>query len=267
MERIIDQVNDFFNENSFILLESLVILIVGIIAIRILLTLLKRVLKKQNRIDPISIPFIRSITKVLLYMVLFIMIAAKLGFSTTSLATILAAVGLAISLSLQSSLGNIVNGIFLMLSKPFVRGSVVSIDGVDGVVDSIGLIYTKLTSLDKQVLIPNSDVANAKISDLSSVQKRRFDVKLTLAYAEDISDIRQIMLDVAKNFEKHILDDPEAVVAVTNLVSLGMEVELRVWLEPSNYAAFGGYIYEALKGRFDLEGIVIPSIGKIVIKE
>lgn len=259
MKQIIEYLNEFLAENSMILLETLLILVLGVLIIRIVLTLLKRILKKQNRIDPIIIPFIRSITKVILYIILFITIASKLGFSTTSLATILGALGLALSLSIQNSLGNIVNGIFLMLSKPFVRGSTVSINGVDGIVESIGLIYTKLTTADRQVLIPNSDVANAKISQLSAVSMRRFDVKLVLSYQNDVDYLREVSLDVVSNDNGLSLKEPEPTLTVTNLLPQGIEITLRAWIIPENYLKFQEYIYEALKKRFDEEGILIPG--------
>ncbi|MCL1830358.1 MAG: mechanosensitive ion channel family protein [Oscillospiraceae bacterium] len=268
MEQIVAYVNNFFEENSTNLLETVAILVVGVLLIKVLLAALKRILKKQNKIDPIIIPFIRSIIKVLLYLLLFITLAGKLGFSTTSLATILGAVGLALSLSLQSSLANIVNGILLMISKPFTRGSVVNIDGVDGVVDSIGLLYTKLKTLDKQVLIPNSDVATAKISDMSVMTQRRFEVKLILSYKEDIDHIREIVFDVINNDDGLSLIDPEPSVVISNLGNSGMEVSIRIWVVSENYLKFGEFIYEALKKRFDEEGVVIPgSILEVAVRE
>lgn len=267
MTKIADSINKFFDENGMLLLETLIILVVGVVVIKVVLAILKSILKRQNKIDAIIFPFIRSIVKVLLWLVLIITIAGKLGFSTTSLATILGAVGLAISLALQSSLSNIVNGVFLMLTKPFVRGSVVSINGVDGVVESIGLIYTKLKTVDKQVYIPNSDVATAQISDLSVVSQRRYDLKLILSYKEDIERIRKIILDVVSLDNGISLKDPQATVVVTNLGPSGMEITLRVWVVPTNYLAFLDYIHEALKKRFDVENVVIPgSFTEVIVR-
>ena len=266
MKNVIEYFNVFIEENGRTLLETLAILVIGVLLIKILLGVLKSILKKQNKIDRIIIPYIRSAVKVLLYLILFITIASRLGFSTTSLATILGAAGLALSLSLQSSLSNILNGIFIMLSKPFTRGSAVSIDGVDGVVESIGLIYTKLKTIDKQVLIPNSDVASAKIFDLSVVNQRRFDVKLVLSYKEDIDHVRAVALDVVENDGGLSLKEPVPVVVVTNLCPTGMEISLRVWVATENYLQFSTFIFEELKKRFDKEGIVIPgSVSEVVV--
>ncbi len=258
MEQAIEKINTFFIENGGMLLRAILILVIGIIVINIVLAAIKKGLKKQSKIDPIMIPYIRSSIKVILYLVLFLWVASELGFSMTSLVTLLGVVGLAVSLALQNSLSNMINGIFIMLSKPFARGEFVSIDGVDGTVQSIGLIYTKLKTIDKQVLIPNSDVANAKIFDLSVLPERRQDIAFTVSHDSDIDHVRSVVLAVVKDAGELSKTEPEPAVVVTNLSTNGIEMVARVWVTPENYWPFRNYIFEALKKAFDREGIVIP---------
>ena len=259
MDTIIYKINEFFQENGRVLLESLIILVIGIIIIRIIIALVKKGLKKQSKIDPIVFPYIRSAIKAILYIVLFITVAAHLGLSMTSLLTILGTAGLAVSLALQSSLSNMVNGVFIMISKPFARGDFVSIEGVDGTVESIGLVYTKLKTFDRQVLIPNSDVAGAKISDISVVSERRCDIVFTVSRDDDIDHVRNIVLIVIKNMGELSLEDPAPAVIVTGLSANGTDISVRVWVTQGNYWSFRNKIFEEIKKAFGKEGIVIPG--------
>lgn len=259
MEKFIEKINIYFQENGRILIESLLILVFGVIVIRVIIALVKKGLKKQTKIDPIIIPYIRSAVKVILYIVLFISVAAHLGFSMTSLLTILGTAGLAVSLALQGSLSNMVNGVFLMLSKPFNRGDFVSIDGVEGTIESIGLIYTKLKTFDRQVLIPNSDVSSAKISDISTVSERRVDVAFTVSRKEDIDCVRSAILEVVEKMGDLSLKDPAAQVIVTGLSANGTDIAVRVWVTKENYWPFRNSIFEQIKKSFDKQGITIPG--------
>lgn len=259
MERYITIINEYFDENGLALLSALVILVLGIIVINLIMTFVRRGLKKQTKIDRIAVPYIRSAIKVVLYLILIMSVLSRLGFSMTSLLTLLGTAGLALSLALQGSLSNMVNGVFLMLSKPFARGDVVSIDGVDGVVESIGLIYTKLKTIDRQVLLPNSDVAGAKISDISVVPNRRCDLSFTVSHSEDIDRVRSVALLAIDSLSPLPQPEPAPSVVVSNLAPNGMEMTARVWTKTEDFPRFRDAAYEELKKAFDREGIAIPG--------
>ena len=266
MEKYIEVINEYFVENGATLFGTLAILVFGIIIINLIMAVVRKWLKKQTKIDRIAIPYIRSSVKIILYTILFVSVATRLGFSMTSLITILGAVGLALSLALQNSLSNMANGIFLMLSKPFVRGDSVSIGGVDGAVESIGLIYTKLKTANEEVLIPNSDVASAKISCVSAVPLRRCDIAFTVSHREDIGRVRTAALSAVENVAAFSREDPPAEVIVTGLAPNGVEMIVRVQIKPENYWPFRNSAFEELKKAFDREGIFTPgSVSQVTL--
>lgn len=253
MEGFIEKVNNFFETNGMRILQALAILVFGYLIIKLLLLFLKRTLKK-TRIDPIIQPYVSSAIKIVAYIILFVTVAGTLGFSMTSLATILGTVGLAFSLSLQNSLSNMIDGIFIMLSKPFKKGDLVNIEGVEGLVESIGLVYTKVKTVDRQILIPNSDVASAKITDVSVIPERRYDANFTVRFDADIDHVRKVTRAAIEKSGLSV-ESMEPVISVAGFGDNGIKMVARVWVKNDDYWTFNNYIYEALKKSFDKEGI------------
>lgn len=253
MEGFIEKINSFFEANGMKILQALAILVFGYLIIKLLLLFIKRTLKK-TRIDPIIQPYVSSAIKIVVYVVLFVTVAGTLGLSMTSLATILGTVGLAFSLSLQNSLSNMIDGIFIMLSKPFKKGDLVNIEGVEGLVESIGLVYTKVKTVDRVILIPNSDVASAKITDVSVIPERRYDANFTVRFDADIDHVRKVTRAVIEKSGMSV-ESMEPVISVAGFGDNGVKMVARVWVKNDDYWTFNNYVYEALKKSFDKEGI------------
>lgn len=164
------------------LIYALIMLVAGILVIHVLIGLAGRMLKK-TRLDSSLHTFFRSILRFVLYFVLILMLAGYLGIDVTSLVALLSVVSLAISLSVQGVLSNVAGGAMVMASKPFRQGDYVSVDGLEGTVDEIGLIYTRLHTMDnRSVLIPNSKVSGATVENFSILGKRRLELVLGASY-------------------------------------------------------------------------------------
>ncbi|NLL91281.1 MAG: mechanosensitive ion channel family protein [Ruminococcaceae bacterium] len=253
---IIEKVKNYLDTNGTSLLYTLFIFLVGLIIIKLLSKLIDKAFIK-SKITPSLRTFVVRATKIILFLVLIVVIAGRLGLSTSSFVAVISAAGLAISLSLQDGMSNIINGIFLIVSKPFKLDSVVNIDGIDGVVEEIGTIYTKLKTIDKQVLIPNSDVASAKIIDLSAYDYRRTDIRFLIGYEEDIEKVRDIVLTVSKETGL-VVEDPVPTVAVIGFGELGIQMSGRFWVKVEDYWPFVNEIYELIRNSLNENGILMP---------
>ena len=164
------------------LLYALVLLAVGILVIQVLMKLVSRMLRK-TKFDSSLHSFLCSILRFVLYFVLLLIVAGYLGIDVTSLVALLSVVSLAISLAIQGVLSNVAGGAMVMASKPFKQGDYVSVDALEGTVDEIGTIYTRLHTIDnRSVLIPNSKVAAATVENFSSLGKRRLELVVGASY-------------------------------------------------------------------------------------
>ena len=147
---------------------ALAIFILGRMAVAIVVKVAGRFMNARS-MDEILVKFLLSILRWVLLLFVIIAALSQLGVDTTSLVALLGAAGLAIGLSLQSSLANFASGVMLIVFRPFTKGNFVEVAGVSGSVDAIGIFTTTLTTPDnKEVIVPNGAVYSNSITNYSS---------------------------------------------------------------------------------------------------
>src|ERR1700692_3948885 len=105
------------------ILGAVVIVLVGVLALRYLTTPFRRLLER-SRLEPSLVSFLANTVWGLLLVVIAIGVLQQLGVETTSLLTVLAAAGLAIALSLQNTLANFTAGLLLLSFRMLRVGDV-----------------------------------------------------------------------------------------------------------------------------------------------
>ena len=145
------------------IVPALLVLVVGLIVIKLLLKLLDTALRRSN-LEKTAYTLLRSFLKILLLVVLVLILCSMMGVNVTSLVALLSVVTLAISLSVQNLLTNVISGIILLGSKPFKVGDFVEIGTNSGTVQALGMLYTKIVTADYRVVsIPNSNITANEI--------------------------------------------------------------------------------------------------------
>lgn len=183
------------------LLYALAILVAGIVLIRLILIVVEKLLRR-TRLDVSLHRFLRSILRVILWICLTLIVAAYLGIDVTSLVALLSVVSLAVSLSVQSVLSNVAGGMMVIGTKPFRQGDYVAVDSLEGTVDEIGVVYTKLHTIDnRSVLIPNSRVSSATLQNFSALGKRRLDLEVTASYDSEPEKVMEALREAALRCE------------------------------------------------------------------
>ena len=195
---------------------------------------LKRIFERKD-VEISLAGFLRNIVKVLLYLIVFLLAIGTLGIKTTSFAAILAAVSLAIGMALSGTLQNFAGGVFILLLRPFKVGDYIQAQGFEGTVKSIQLFNTLLNTADhKTILLPNGALSTGSINNYSSETRRRVDIKIGLAYGNDIAEARRVILEVLAK-ESRILQDAEPKILVTSLGDSAVNIDVRVWVEKADY--------------------------------
>ena len=133
---------------------ALVIFYIGRTVVKIVVGIIQKLMRGQG-MDDILVGFLSSIIRWVLLLFVIIAALSQLGINTTSLVALLGAAGLAIGLSLQSSLSNFASGVMLIVFRPFTKGDFVEAGGATGVVDNISIFTTTMTTPDnKEVIVP-----------------------------------------------------------------------------------------------------------------
>lgn len=239
------------------IIMPIITLVIGIVAIKILMKFFARALAK-SRIDLSLHVFLKSLLKIGLYSILFMTAASMIGIPITSLITVLGALGLAVSLAVKDSLGNLAGGFLVLFAKPFSVGDFVETEGVSGTVKAVNLFYTRLNTIDnKRIYIPNGQLSNAKIINYSAEPTRRLDRVFSIGYEDDMEQAKQIILGLIMRSEYALLE-PEPLVRVSSHSESSIDITVRVWVESEHYFDLDYYLHEEIKREFDRAGIHIP---------
>ncbi|CEK09718.1 mechanosensitive ion channel family protein [Legionella hackeliae] len=194
----------------------------------------------------------------LVFTIFFVTSLQHLGFK---LSVLLGAAGIftvAVSFASQTAISNLVSGIFLLFEQPFKVGDTVEIKGINGIVDSIDLLSTKLKTPDnKLVRIPNEAMIKSEITNLSYFSTRRIDLIIAVAYDCDIAHVKTKLLTIADNCDK-VLKDPLPNVTIDNFANSAVELKFMVWVNTAELAAARNLLQEIIKQQFDLAGIEAP---------
>ena len=235
-------------------LPAVILLVIGVLAIRVLMKLVDKSLSK-TKLEKAATSLIRSLLKVVLYVLLGLMVASKLGIDVTGIVALASVASLALSLSLQDALSNVIGGFTLLSNHPFHSGDFVEIAGQAGTVQTIDITYTKLTTGDnKTISIPNSAVVASQIVNYSTSGIRRVDIQVSASYQTPIDTVKAALLAAAKI--DTVLDTPAApFAAVLGYGESAINYTLRVWTGADDYWNTFFTINEKIKAEFDKAGV------------
>lgn len=215
-------------------LMALLVLWVGTMLIRMLASILNKVLDRRG-VEPTLKRFLHSLVTVSLRVLLFLTVIQMMGVATTSFVAIVGAAGLAVGLALQGTLANFAGGTLILLFKPYKLGDLIEAQGVLGNVKEIQIFTTVLlTPENKTAIIPNGAMANGNIINFSADGRMRVDLTMGVAYGERLDKVRSVLEEVMKN-DPLVLQDPAPSVTVNKLNLEGIELAVRPWCDPKDY--------------------------------
>jgi small conductance mechanosensitive channel len=213
---------------------ALVIFYLGRVVVAMVVGAVRKLLSSRG-MDEILVGFLSSILRWVLLLFVIIAALSQLGINTTSLVALLGAAGLAIGLSLQSSLSNFASGVMLIIFRPFTKGDFVEAGGATGVVDNISIFTTTMTSTDnKEIIVPNGSILSNNITNYSARPTRRVDMVFGISYDDDI------------------------VIALGELADSSVNFLVRPWVKAEDYWGLLWDTTETVKLKFDEAGISIP---------
>ncbi len=232
------------------------ILIIGISSIQTIAFMLKRSLRKQ-----LSRQRMMLITRTIIYTGytgLVLIVIKELNYDLTALFGAAGVVGIVIGVASQTSIGNIISGLFLVGEKSFEIGDVVRIGDKTGTVYSIDLLSIKIKTFDNLLIrIPNQSVISSELTNVTRFPIRRLDFQIGVAYKEDLRKVKMLLENVARN-NPLCLEEPEPYILFQNFGDSSINITFGVWFEKANYSAVKNSVFVEIKEAFDREGIEIP---------
>lgn len=236
---------------------ALIIFYIGRVIVGLIVRGLRKLMQKQG-VDKTLETFVCNLVRVALLVIVVVAAISALGIETTSFIAIFGAAGLAVGLALQGSLSNFAAGVLIVLFRPYKVGDYIEGAGISGSVEQVQILTTVLTTPDnKQVIVPNSQIMNSVITNYSHKDKRRIDMVIGVSYGDDLDKVRSALEDLVSADER-ILQDPPCIIAVSALADSSVNFVVRPWVKTADYWGVHFALTEAIKKRFDKEGISIP---------
>ena len=237
------------------LLPALFILVIGILVVK----LINRILAKafaRSKLEKAAVSLVCSVIRIVLLLLVCLIAASALGIDVTGVVALASVLTLALSLSVQDALTNLIGGFTLLYTKPFQIDDYVEIDGQAGTVKQIGLTYTKLLSPDlKTISIPNSSVVSTQIINFTVEGTRRVDININVSYDSDMELVIEALKDAAK--VPTALDAPAPYAAVTAFHDSTIGYILQVWTNASTYMSTLHTVNKNIRTIFQERGIIL----------
>ena len=235
------------------LLPAVLILAVGLVVIRLVKTIVRKVLN-TSKLEKAAHSLIRSLVGVVLYLLLGLMVASRLGIDVTGIIAMASVLSLAVSLAVQNMLANVIGGFTLLYTQPFHSGDYVDIGADSGTVVEIGMSYTKLQTPDSKIIsIPNSTVVAAQVVNYSVSETRRVDIPITASYDTPVQKVLDALV-VAGTID-NVLLDPAPMAVVMDYGESSISYQLRVWVKNADYWDVKFALNQRVKRIFDEHGI------------
>ncbi|ADN02776.1 mechanosensitive ion channel family protein [Spirochaeta thermophila] len=232
------------------------LLVGGFLALKLLSLFLRKVVLRK-----LSPHASMVITRIVYYsglLLLILVVLQRLGVSPATLLGAAGIAGIAVGFAAQTSMSNLISGIFLLSERPFSVGDLIKVGEFTGFVVSVDLLSVKVRTFDNRfVRIPSERLINQELVNITYYPIRRLDIDLSVAYKEDFTRVARILREVAEK-NPYCLDEPEPLIVFKAFGASGIEIFFGVWFIKTDYLKLKNSIMHEIKQRFDAEGIEIP---------
>ncbi|RKX75223.1 MAG: mechanosensitive ion channel family protein [Spirochaetes bacterium] len=253
---LFDFANFFTPERLKIAFQIGVVIFVGLITVKIISTVVWRITRK--RLSPQTSMILRKGIFYFGVAIISVNVLHQLGISLAALLGAAGIIGIAIGFASQTSMSNLISGLFLISEKPFSIGDIIRVGDTVGIVMSIDLLSIKIRKFDNQfVRIPNQTLINTELTNITRFPIRRMDINLRVSFKEDLKRVHNILMELA-NANPYSLDEPEPLFIITGFGESGIEILFAIWFEKSDFLNLKNSIMMEIQKRFDAERIEIP---------
>ena len=238
------------------IIRASLLLVVGLVLIRFVRALMERSL--STRLAQQQLTLARRAVTYTLFLLFLASALRELGFNFGVLLGAAGILTLAIGFASQTSVSNIISGLFIILERSIEVGDVIKVGSTTGEVIAIDLLSTKLRTFDNLLVrIPNETMIKAEITTLTRFPIRRSRRRIGVAYKDDLQQVEQVLLAVADR-NPLSLQEPQPLLIARGFGESSIDYLLGVWVKRENFLELRNQIYREIKEAFDDAGIEIP---------
>jgi len=243
-------------ENLFKVIGAFIIIFIFWIIFRLVVRGIKKVPEKKlpKARSLILIKFLRYV----FYIIIVMYVLSLFGVKLSAIWGAAGIAGVAIGFAAQTSVSNLISGLFVITEGAIKIGDTIIVDGITGVVDSINLISVTVHTLDNEMVrIPNSTIINTNLMNKSFHKKRRLTVTCPIAYGNDLQLALDTYLKAANDCET-VLKDPAPAAWIDKFGDSGIDVTVAVWFDPKDFLKTKSDLHIAITKEKELAGLETP---------
>ncbi len=255
LEAIYDIVVNFFVNYSFQLIGAIIILLIGLFVAKKVAGVILRFCDTKG-LDVTLSRFISNIAKILIVVMVAIIALGKLGISVTPFLAAIGALSLGAGLALQGLLANYGAGLNIILTRPFVVGDTITVQGESGIVKDILLAYTIIvTEDDVEITIPNKHIVGEILHNSQTISL--LELSIGVSYASDIDQVIKLLSEaVSDHNETSEVKSPQ--VGIAGFGDSSVDLEIRLWVASNRINAARFAINKVIWDTLQQHQIDIP---------
>src|SRR6185436_16546824 len=166
--------------------------------------------------------------------------------------------GLALGLAAQDTVGNLFGAAAVFVDKPFKIGDQIQTDGVNGIVEEIGLRSTRVRNLDGHLIsVPNKTMGNATITNITRRPNIKTTMNIGISYDTPAGKVQKAVDILREIYSGHTMTH-DLVVGFNQFGDSALNIQVIHWwkgLDHKEYVAGMQELNLKVKGRFDEEEI------------
>jgi len=239
------------------LVQAAAIIVLVLLAFAILQFALRRLLK--GRATEQTMMLTRKAVRYSSFVAIVLILFDRLGLDLSGLFGAAGIAGIAIGFAAQTSVSNVISGLFLLWEKPFALGDVITVGDITGTVKSVDPLSIKIQTFDNRfVRIPNETLIKSNMVNVTRYPIRRMDINLTVSYSDDLDAVMKVLRETAMN-NTFVLDNPETLILIDSFAEHGVVVLLGLWFLQSDFLDLKNSIMRDLRKAFTAAGFGLPS--------
>ena len=232
VEKYMDILIEFGVKYGFQVIYAIIILIIGLIVARWLGNMVVRVCETR-KLDITLSRFLGSFVRLSVLAFVMIVVLGKFGITMTPFIAAIGAVAFGSSLALAGSLSNYGAGLTIIITRPFVVGNTIMVQGVSGVVEEVGLASTHLTTEDgEEITIPNKHIVGEIL--INSFENKVVEMSIGISYDDDA---QKAIDTIQKALQKipEIVAEPPPQIGIEEFADSSVNIGMRYWVPTKQY--------------------------------
>lgn len=242
--------------NLFKLIGAIIVLIIFVFLYKFSMKGLKKLPSVKNNAQRSIV--IQKLLKYCFYIIVVMYVLSLFGVKLSALLGAAGVAGVALGFAAQTSVSNLISGLFVLTEGSLKIGDAITINDITGVVDSVNLLSVTIHTYDNQMVrIPNSSIINSNLINNSFHNQRRLTLTVSVSYDTPMDKILGVLL-TAPSLCPSVLKNPEPAAWFERFNDSGIDITVAVWFEPKNFIQAKNEIFCAVKKVLDDAKVEIP---------